>query len=197
MVVCRTPVVLIVAGLAALLFAPMLACSSPVAPVPAIGNVPPPSYAGPQYKIVPTPDPGPLRLDAFTLLEIPQLGTFGGFAYAPQIRVSETSGTSVTVTRIDITIPERFSLPFCYTTKHVAAGTSRELFGTSGYGEYELEFDGYPGGATGDITIGVTYTSDATGQEWTVVRTGRITPGTRPVYGAPATMAGTCLPRSR
>jgi hypothetical protein len=83
---------------------------------------------------------GVLRVDSAALIEYQVPGEPMRWLYAPQLRVTETSGIGpVTITAAEISIPDQAKW-VCMTYQTVGAGQTIELFPSS-YGDYGLSFE--------------------------------------------------------
>jgi hypothetical protein len=136
--------------------------------------------------------PSALAIESFTMIEYQYPSAPGWWSYAPQIRVDETSGHgSITIFRIDITIPGFGPSPgVCSTGIRVAAGSGRDLV-SERYGDYELSYDaGGKRAEPGEATVVLTY-SDETGRKGTLSAHGPIVSGALPTTytGGQSTMA--------
>lgn len=104
----------------------------------------------------------------------------GDWNYAPQFRVSAKAGRTVTVLRLEVSIPGLGKAPPFSCGAQVGAA-SRDLNGEL-YGDYSFSMGESGKRATGAATAIVTFVDDA-GVTGTVTVQGEIVQGTLPVYG--------------
>jgi hypothetical protein len=145
-------------------------CGSPTAPT---------STSSTESKVAgvadPTPSPGvaatgTLRIDRAVLIDLSAVHPRG--EYAPQVRVTETSGRgSISITGVDIRIPGHTAWS-CTTGQTVGPGQTIEIFRRI-YGDYPLTFSGLL--ASGDPVFELRFV-DQTGRAGSLTVTAAITP---------------------
>jgi len=130
-------------------------CGSPTSPTPVTSTQA--RVAGPEPSPAVTSS-GFLRIDRAVVVEYQYSFGDAHWYYAPQVRVTETSGTGwLQVTGIDVEIPG-LVVSTCVAGEVVAAGKTIELFRET-YGDYPIAFRaGAPGQrATGEPRFVVRY----------------------------------------
>ena len=137
----------------------------PTSPAPVIEQTLPPA--------APAATAGVLRVDSAVMIEFQDDAEPMRWLYAPQVRVTETSGSaSVRVTGAEISIPGQ--APWvCVTDWTVGAGQTLELFAEL-YGDFPLAFEKPGQRSGGDALVAVL------GQHGLLAVTAPVTPGELP-----------------
>jgi len=146
-------------------------CGSPTAPTsttPTESKVA--GVAGPTPSPGVAATPGALRIDRAVLIDLSPGHPRGD--YAPQVRVTEASGTgSISITGVDISIPGHTAWA-CTTGQALGPGQTIEIFRRI-YGDYPLTFTGPL--ASGDPVFVLRFV-DQTGRAGSLKVTAPITP---------------------
>ena len=150
-------------------------CESPLRTIPPLPI--------PAHLIEPDPVIGPLVMDGFDVIGfLEPYSPEDTWSYAPLIRVTETSGHAVTVTRVELTMLDAGVKGHCKTTKFVGASASRDLFARSDRA-YEVSFEGAAAPSGTDAAIVVDYFVNETGATYQVRASTRARPGPYPKDG--------------
>ena len=130
--------------------------------------------------VLAAPSPGSstaLGINSFSVIE------YAPLAYAPQVNVTATPGTSVTVLDLYFSIPGLGSIPGWGCGGLIPAGASRDLNGEV-YGDFTFAIGSESPPTSDDATVTVTFIDD-TGTAGSITSHGKIVVG-----GMPATYTG-------
>lgn len=133
------------------------------------------------------PSPGTstaLNINSFSMIQ------YGAFSFAPQLNVTASAGTSVTVLDLQFDMPGLGSIPTWGCGGDIPAGATRDINGEV-YGDwtYEISSDSPP--TSDDATVVVTFI-DETGATGTITSRGKIVSGSLPTTYSGGENGGPC-----